>query len=153
MEWGERVAGVLLLCLALLFALDVALRYLFAASATWIIDLEWYTGALIIMASLASTLRVDGHVRVDVIYSRFSSITKTRINRVGHLLLLLPLCVFIIYASTRYAYNSYLISEGSPDPGGLPLRWLVKFFIPVGFLLLLIEGLRQVFQRATSTTA
>jgi len=147
----ESTGAVLLLLVALIFAIDVIARYLFGITASWIVELEWYLASVALMLSFAPTLMRDGHVRVDVLRERMHPTTKKWIDRIGHFLLLLPWCLFMIYASTRYAYNSYLIGEGSPDPGGLSYRWLIKAFVPIGFALLGIEGLRQLFSKKSST--
>ena len=140
----ETAGALLLVTLALVFAADVALRYALGVTASWIVDLEWYLGAAALCLALAPALAADAHVRVDVFWSRLTPTAQARIRRVGHLLLLLPWCGFVAFASARYTYNSYLIGEGSPDPGGLPLRWAIKAVVPLGFLLLAGEGLRQL---------
>ncbi len=145
----EKVGAGLLIIVALIFAVDVIGRYLLGVTASWIVELEWYLASVAILLSFAPTLKQDGHVRVDVFRERLGTNTKKWIDRFGHFLLLLPWCAFIIYASSRYAYNSYLIGEGSPDPGGLPLRWVIKFFLPIGFSLLAVEGIRQLLSKKT----
>jgi len=147
----EFIGAVLLLIVAAIFAVDVIGRYLFGITASWIVDLEWYLAAIAIMLSFAPTFYRDGHVRVDVVRERMTPSMKCWIDRIGHILFLLPWCVFIVYASSRYAYNSFLVGEGSPDPGGLPFRWLVKMFVPLGFILLGLEGVRQLFMQKTNT--
>ena len=140
----------MLLVVAVIFAVDVIGRYLFGITASWIVELEWYIVALALMLSFAPTFKRDGHVRVDVLRERMSPATKHWIDRIGHILFLLPWCIFMIYASSRYAFNSFLIGEGSPDPGGLPLRWLIKAFVPIGFMLLGIESLRQLVAKKSN---
>ncbi|MFK8055549.1 MAG: TRAP transporter small permease subunit [Saprospiraceae bacterium] len=140
----EASGAILLLLVAVIFAVDVIGRYLFGITASWIVELEWYLAAIALLVSFAPTLYRDGHVRVDVIRERMNPVSKRWIDKIGHFLFLLPWCIFIVYAASRYAYNSYLIGEGSPDPGGLPFRWIIKAFLPIGFALLGIEGLRQL---------
>jgi TRAP-type mannitol/chloroaromatic compound transport system permease small subunit len=87
------------------------------------------------------TLLTDGHVRVDIIYQRLSPRGKAWINLIGVLFFLIPGCYLIIETSTKFAYHSWQIMEGSPDPGGIPFRFLIKSCIPVGFVLILLQGL------------
>ena len=143
----ERTGAVLLLIVAFIFAIDVMGRYLFGITASWIVELEWYLAAIGLLLSFAPTLKRDGHVRVDVLRECMNPKLKVWVDKLGHVLLLLPWCVFIVYASSKYAYNSFLIGEGSPDPGGLPMRWLIKAFVPIGFTLLGIEGMRQLLSK------
>lgn len=140
----ETLGATLLLVTALIFSVDVIGRYAFGVTKSWIIDLEWYLAAISICLSLGPALAKDIHVRVDVLRIRFSESWKRSIDLAGHLLLLLPWCAFIIWSSSRYAFNSYLIGEGSPDPGGLPYRWLIKAVIPIGFFILALEGIRRI---------
>lgn len=147
----ERTGAILLLFVAVIFAVDVVGRYLFGITASWIVELEWYLAAVALMLSFAPTFKEDGHVRVDVLRERMSPNFKLWVDRVGHVLFLLPWCLFMVYASSRYAFNSFLIGEGSPDPGGLPYRWLIKAFVPIGFLLLAIEGIRQLITKKSQS--
>lgn len=158
-SWGrfleacEAAGAVLLLVVAGTFALDVAGRYALGVTASWLVDLEWYLSAVALCLSFGAALRAGAHVRVDVLHARLGASTRQWVERLGHLLLLLPWCAFVVYAASRYAYNSFLVGEGSPDPGGLPLRWVVKAFVPLGFALLGLEGLRQLIgRRPTSPT-
>ena len=149
---SERTGAWLLVAVAVLFTVDVVFRYAAGITYTWIIDLEWYLTSCAVCLGLASTLRVDQHVRVDVFRERQSSSMKTWTDRIGHTLLLLPWCAFVVYAGARYAYNSWVIGEGSADPGGLPARYLPKMMLVLGFVLLGIEAVRQIL-RATDNSS
>ena len=149
---AETAGALLLLILAAVFAVDVSLRYVLGVTASWIVDLEWTLVAAAICLSLAPASAADAHVRVDVLWSRFRPGLRRTVLRVGHVALLLPWCAFVAYAASRYTYNSWLIGEGSPDPGGLPFRWAVKAFVPLGFALLGVEGVRQLFTGHTAQT-
>ncbi|MCB1870804.1 MAG: TRAP transporter small permease subunit [Gammaproteobacteria bacterium] len=112
-------------------------------SSNMYIEAQWYLFSLVFLWAGAYALRNGVHVRVDVIYSRLSAKSKAWIDTLGTLLFLLPLCVLVLWVSTPYALDSWRILEGSPDPGGLP-RYLIKSAIPVGFLLLLLQGLAEL---------
>ena len=144
---AESFGAVILLVLAFVFAVDVALRYALGMTASWIVDLEWTLAAAALCASFAPALAADAHVRVDVLWAKLSPRRRALLLRAGHLALMLPWCAFVVYAASRYAYNSYLIGEGSPDPGGLPYRWAVKALVPLGFLALFIEGVRGLVRQ------
>jgi len=137
---GERVKW-LTTALVLLIFVDVVLRYLFAQTSAWVIELEWHLFALIFILGAAYTLQVDQHVRVDVFYTHFSPRKKAWVNLIGTLLFLIPWCLVIIYSSYNYAENSFAVKEISADPGGLPARYLIKFSVTVGFGLLLLQAL------------
>ena len=137
---GERVKW-LTTALVLLIFIDVVLRYLFSQTSAWVIELEWHLFALIFILGAAFTLAEDQHVRVDVFYTRFTPRKKAWVNLMGTVLFLIPWCLIVIYTSYHYAENSFAVREISADPGGLPARYLIKFSVTIGFILLLFQAL------------
>lgn len=132
-----------------LICTDVILRYLFNFSSASLFELELHVFALIFLLGAAYTLKADRHVRVDVFYTRFSEKGKAWVNLIGTIIFLIPLCIVVIVSSVPFVAESYNIIEGSPDPGGLPFRFLVKSAIPIGFSLLLLQAvsfcIRSIF--------
>jgi TRAP-type mannitol/chloroaromatic compound transport system permease small subunit len=137
---GRLVAWVSLGLVLVIFA-DVVMRYLFNNSYVFTQELEWHLFAFIFLIGAGYTLLHDGHVRVDIIYQRLGLKGRAWINLGGVLLFLIPGCVMVIMTSWKFMLNSYAILEGSPDPGGIPWRFIVKSFIPAGFFLLLLQGI------------
>ena len=86
------------------------------------------------------TLLHDGHVRVDIVYQQLGPKGQAWINLIGVLFFLIPGCLMVIHTSSWFAYTSWAVAEGSPDPGGIPYRFIVKSTIPVGFVLILLQG-------------
>ena len=141
---NERVGrGIAWLTTALVLVVccDVFVRYFLKRSVVAVQELEWHLFSLIFLIGAAYTLKYDKHVRVDVLYSRFSPRAQAWVNLVGSLLFLLPFCIIIIWSAHPFVANAFRLGETSPDPGGLPARWVLKAAIPVGFALLLIQGL------------
>lgn len=120
---------------------DVVMRYAFNTSFVFTQELEWHLFAFIFLMGAGYTLLHDGHVRVDIFYQRLSPRSQAWINLVGVLLFLIPGCIMIIVTSLNFVYNAWTVMEGSPDPGGIPYRFVVKACIPVGFTLVLLQGL------------
>ena len=139
-EWVGRGVAWVTLCLVLVIFVDVVMRYMFRTSFVFTQELEWHLFAFIFLIGAGYTLLHDGHVRVDIIYQRLSPNGKAWVNLVGVLLFLFPGCVMIIVTSFKFVYTSWSILEGSPDPGGIPFRFIVKGTIPAGFCLLLLQG-------------
>ena len=142
---GKAVAW-LTTCLVLFMCFDVVRRYLFNETAVWITEMEWHIFALIFLLSAGYALKHDKHVRVDLFYANFSPKRKAWINLIGTIVLLIPWCWIIIMTSYNYAHNSYMINESSPDPGGLPARYIIKFAITLGFGLLLLQAFALVLE-------
>ena len=137
---GRLVAWVSL-GLVLVIFVDVTMRYMFNTSFVFTQELEWHLFAFIFLIGAGFTLLHDGHVRVDIFYQRLGFRGKAWVNFVGVLLFLIPGCIMVITTSWKFTMNSFAILEGSPDPGGIPLRFIIKGCIPVGFFLLLLQGI------------
>lgn len=136
---GKAVSWLNVFLIALI-CLDVLFRYFFSFSKNWILELEWHLFAIIFLLGSAYALQAEKHVRVDVFYQRFSKKTQTIINLIGTLIFLLPWCYLVITTASKFVNNSWYIKEGSPQPGGLPARYVIKGMIVVGFVLLAIQG-------------
>ena len=140
-EWIGRGVAWVTLALVLVIFVDVVMRYLFNTSFVFTQELEWHLFGFIFLIGAGYTLLHDGHVRVDIIYQRLGFKGQAWINLMGVIVFLIPGCLMIIITSFKFVLTSFLILEGSPDPGGIPLRFIVKSFIPAGFSLLLLQGL------------
>jgi TRAP-type mannitol/chloroaromatic compound transport system permease small subunit len=136
----------LTIVLVLVTCYDVIVRYIFKESSVAFQELEWHLFAVIFLAGSAYTLKMNEHVRVDIFYSRFSKEKKALIDFIGSILFLIPFTLMVIYSSKDFVINSFLIDETSPDAGGLPVRYIVKAFIPLSFFLLLLQGVALSFK-------
>ena len=137
---GHVVAWATALAVVVVF-IDVVMRYAFNISFVFTQELEWHLFAFIFLMGAGYTLLKDGHVRVDIIYQRCSPKTKAWINFLGVIFFLIPGCYMVIATSLNFVYNAWVVMEGSPDPGGIPYRFILKSFIPAGFVLILLQGL------------
>jgi TRAP-type mannitol/chloroaromatic compound transport system permease small subunit len=140
-EWiGRGTAWVSLALVAVVF-IDVVMRYAFNRSFVFTQELEWHIFAFIFLIGAGYTLLHDGHVRVDIFYQRLGFKGQAWINLLGVLIFLIPGCLMIILTSWHFVVRAFAVGEGSPDPGGIPYRFIVKGLIPVGFSLLLLQGI------------
>ena len=124
---------------------DVFTRYLLKSSLVAVQELQWHLFAVIFLIGAAYTLKHGKHVRVDVFYNRFSEKSRAWVDFLGSLIFLLPFCLVAIWCSHTFVINAFTIGEGSPDPGGLPARFILKAAIPAGFLLLALQGVALAF--------
>jgi TRAP-type mannitol/chloroaromatic compound transport system permease small subunit len=124
------------------------MRYLFHEGSVALQELEWHLFAIIFLLGAAYTLRHDDHVRVDVFYRSHKLTPRHRafIDLLGTVLFMLPFCWLVIDHSLPIVASAYHMGEGSPDPGGLPYRFLLKAAIPVGFALLMLQGVALVIR-------
>jgi TRAP-type mannitol/chloroaromatic compound transport system permease small subunit len=134
-RWTSWIA----LAIVVLMATNVLLRYFFRTGSVWAQELEWHLLVPLILFGMSYALRHGEHVRVDIVYARFPERTKQVVDLVSALLAI-AISILVIWLSLNYVEQAYVIDEGSPDPGGLPHRFLLKSLIPAGFALLLLQS-------------
>lgn len=135
-----------LLVAVLICAGNALVRYLFSTSSNAWLEIQWYLfGAMFLLAS-AYTLKRNEHVRIDVLVGRFSKRTQAWVDIFGFLLFMLPATLLILYLSVPYAFESVRNQEMSSNAGGL-IVWPAKILIPIGFLLLTLQGLSELIKR------
>ena len=144
-EAAGRIAAGLSVLLVLLVAGLVAARYLFNAGSIAAQEaVLWLHGGLFLLA-FGYALRHGAHVRVDVFSQKFPPRTAAAVELAGIVLLLAPLCIFMLWISLDYVAASWAQREGS-NSTGLPGWYLVKTLIPVSAGLLLLQGLAQALR-------
>ena len=125
---------------------DVIMRYVFKNGSIAVQEMEWHIFSVIFLLGAAFTLKHDGHVRVDIIYTRLGSKTKAWVDFIGTFIFLIPFALMIIYSTKPFIMASWAVKEISPDPGGLPFRYVLKAMIPIGFLFLIVQGVAQALK-------
>jgi TRAP-type mannitol/chloroaromatic compound transport system permease small subunit len=136
---GTATAWISLVIVGLM-ATNVLARYLFSTGTVWSQELEWHLLVPLVLFGMSYALRHGDHVRVDIVYARFSERTKVAVDLVSALLTA-AISVIVIWLSIKYVQQAYVIDEGSPDPGGIPHRYLIKSLIPIGFALLFAQSI------------
>ena len=143
-KYVSYLTAFILALLVILVVYDATSRYLFSEGSTALQELEWHLFDVVILLSIAYTLRNNAHVRVDIFYEHFSKKSKLLINIFSFLFFVLPLCALIIYIGIGFVEMSYLQHEASSDPGGLKYRWVVKSLMPLAFILLALQAIKEL---------
>ena len=151
MRLGQLCAWITLF-LVIGTAIVVVLRYGFGIGAIALQEAVMYGHALVFMGAAAWTLQRNGHVRVDIFYQKFSSRRQATVDGLGHLLFLLPVCLFIGWNSWDYVSNSWATREGSNESGGLKFVYLQKSIILVLVVSLLLQGISDLIKFANILT-
>lgn len=120
-----------------------AVLQLYRQNSNTLSESTWYMFAGMVMLGGAWTLKVNEHVRVDLVYGAIGERARTWIDLVGGLFFLLPLCVLMIYFTWPWFVDSFVSQEGSNQAGGL-VRWPAKLMIPLGFALLGLQGIAEI---------
>lgn len=136
--------AIILAILVLLVVYDASARYLFSEGSTALQELEWHLFDVVILFGIAYTMKEDAHVRVDIFYASFSPKTKALINIVASLFFVLPVSLLIIYIGIDFVAMSFTQNEASSDPGGLEYRFIVKSLMPLAFIFLSLQALKDV---------
>ena len=141
----DKVASWLTLSIVLLIVINVILRYSMSLGSVWAQELEWHLLAAMILFGISFSLLRGDNVRVDLFYANYTPQKKYIVDLVSAILTII-IAVFFVKLSINYVGQSFSIGEKSPDPGGIPMRWLVKSLIPIGFSLLALQGFAEMLR-------
>ena len=140
------IADYLVLLACLVSAANAASRYAFSISSNAFLEIQWYMFAGMVLLGGPFTLKMNEHVRVDLVYASVSERKQLWIDAIGIVLFLLPVMAYLIWLCWPYFWASYQSGEGSTNAGGLIL-WPVKLLILVGFALMLLQGISELIKR------
>lgn len=140
-----RTISWLALIVAIVMGTNVFLRYGFSLGEIWAQELEWHLLVPLTLIGMSYALRHGEHVRVDVLFAKFSDRTKDFINIVSAAIAMV-FSALVVLLSIAFVKQSWWIGEGSPNPGGIGALYLVKAMIPLGFILLFLQSLAQAIQ-------
>ncbi len=160
------IASGLLILLVLMMCYNVIARYAFSASSIGLEELTWHAYAAIFLLGIPYALQTGSHVRVDLLYERFSELNQHKVDLIGTALFLVPACAIVIYTGWQFTLAAYqlgpqpgsvsefftqLVSSGigerSQDPGGLLNRWIIKAVIPLSFIFLLMSAVATFLEK------
>ena len=127
-----------------LVIINILLRYIFNINFIFLQELVMYLHAFIFLFGVSICLRDDSHVRIDVVTNKLRKKNKIIIDLIGYIVLVIPFCFFVIYESTTMISQSWSMLEGSSEPGGLPIVYILKSSIYIFSLLLLIQTIGKI---------
>jgi TRAP-type mannitol/chloroaromatic compound transport system permease small subunit len=140
-----RAAYWLVLIAVLISSFNAIARKTLDMSSNAMLEIQWYLFAAIFLLCAGYTLLSNEHVRVDVLYGRLSRRKQLVVEIFGILVFLAPMTLLILVLSWAPFVDAWTSGEVSSNAGGL-IRWPVKLLIPVGFLLLLLQGLSELIK-------
>ena len=138
--------GWLVLAAVLVSSINALARYGLNLSSNAWLEAQWYLFGAVFLLGAGYTLKQNEHIRIDIINSRLSKRTRNIIDLLGHFLFLLPLCCLLIWLGVPFFIRSFLSGEVSSSAGGL-IIWPAKLLVPVGFCLLLLQGVSEIIKR------
>jgi TRAP-type mannitol/chloroaromatic compound transport system permease small subunit len=143
------VAKWLVLLACVVSAGNATIRYLFNFSSNGWLEIQWYMFGGIVLLGAAQTLRLNEHVRVDLLYSWVSDRTRLLIDIFGFTFFLLPAMTYLVYLTWPFFLQSWRLQEYSNNAGGL-IVWPIKLVLPLGLALLWLQGLAELIKRAAA---
>ena len=141
-----RIASVAVLLAALISAGNAVVRYVFDISSNGWLEIQWYLFAGIVMLGAPIVLKLNEHVRVDLIYGKLKGNRPVYVDLFGLIFFLLPVTVLLVYFSWPLLVKMYVMHEMSNNAGGL-VRWPAMLMLPLGFAMMFLQGLSEIVKR------
>jgi len=142
-----KLSSWLILLAVVICTANALIRYAFNLSSNGWLEIQWYLNSAMFLLVAAYTLKLNAHVRIDVIAGKLSSRSQAWIDIFGSVFMLLPAVLIIAWYSLPSLANSFQLHEMSSDSGGL-VRWPVRLLIPLSFGLLALQGMSEIIKRA-----
>jgi len=149
-DWLNSLVGRyiiwLIMAATVVSGVNAVMRKAFDLSSNAFLEVQWYLFATSFLLAAGHTLLSNEHVKIDVIYGRWSRRTQIKIDIFGFLFFLIPVCITVLYLSVPFFVKGYVSGETSSNAGGL-VRWPIYLMMPLGFTLLLLQGISELIKR------
>lgn len=145
-QWIGKFAMWLVLLSVLVSAGNALVRKIFNVSSNSYLEIQWYLFAGVFLLGAAYTMLHQGHVKIDVVLSRFTRTTQIKIEIFGIIAFLFPFVISVVLEIIPIFLRAFHSGEMSENAGGL-IRWPVYALIPIGFTLLGLQGLSELVKR------
>ena len=147
-EQFGHLAAFTVLAAALISAGNAFIRYGFDVSSNGWREIQWYLFAVTVMLGAPLVLKLNEHVRVDIFYGKLKGNGPVYVDLFGLILFLLPVMVTLVWLSFPLFLKMFQTNEMSSNAGGL-IRWPAMMLLPLGFALMLLQGLSEIIKRVT----
>ena len=140
------IAAVAVVASCAISAGNALVRYLLNNSSNGWLEIQWYLFAGIVMLGASYVLKLNEHVRVDLIYGRLKGNAPVYVDLFGLIFFLMPVMLLMAYLSWPLLVRMYVSGEMSNNAGGL-IRWPAMLMLPLGFGLMCLQGLSEIVKR------
>lgn len=141
-----RIAMWAILASCVISSANAFIRFIFSNSSNGWLEIQWYLFAAAVMLGASNVLRLNEHVRVDLIYGQISARRKVQVDLLGLIVFLVPVMSLMIVLSWPLFYDKLVMGEMSGNAGGL-IRWPVWLMLPLGFFMVLLQGISEIIKR------
>jgi TRAP-type mannitol/chloroaromatic compound transport system permease small subunit len=143
------LANGMVLAACVVSAVNAMMRYAFDLSSNAWLEVQWYLFAGVVMLGASQTLRMNEHVRVDIVYMHLTERGREWLDLVGTAVFLVPSMLVIAWLAWPFFLQSWAVQETSTNAGGL-IRWPVKLLLPAGFVLVALQGVSEIIKRVAA---
>lgn len=144
-----QISSYMVLLSILVITISVILRYFFSRTYVALDEIQYYFYSIVFLFGFSYVLKEDGHIRVDILYQKLTKNKKRVINLLGTIFFAIPWTAMICYSSFKYFMRSYVISERSTQPMGLPALYVLKFILFMAFILFLLQAVSKLIHLVT----
>jgi TRAP-type mannitol/chloroaromatic compound transport system permease small subunit len=144
-RFGSLASWAVLLA-ALISAGNAFVRYGIDWSSNSLLEIQWYMFAWMVMVGAPLVLKLNEHVRVDLIYGKLKGNRPVYVDIFGLIFFLLPVMAMMTYMCWPYFLKVLTTGEMSQNAGGL-IRWPVILALPVGFAMVFLQGIAEIIKR------
>lgn len=141
-----RIADYCVLFACLISAGNATVRYLLSYSTNGLLEIQWYLFGAVVLLGAPYTLKLNEHVRVDLLYMSLTPRGRLWVDTLGFIVILIPAGLFLTWLSLPFFWQSFVSDEVSQNAGGLTL-WPAKLLLPLGFALLTVQGVSELIKR------
>ena len=142
-----RAGAWIAIPLMVIILFDVITRRFLVLGSTKLQEGEWHLHAMLFLLCMGFVYLRDGHVRIDLMRERMSSRTRSWVEFLGCLFFAIPYCLIVAWFSIDFVERSWHLNEASDSATGLPYRWAIKAFMPVGMFTLLLAAIVVLLRR------
>lgn len=145
-EQFGHIAAFTVLAAAVISAGNAFIRYGLDISSNGWLEIQWYLFAVTVMLGAPLVLKLNEHVRVDLIYGKLSDKAPVYVDLMGLIVFLLPVMFTLTWLSFPLFVKMYVTGEMSSNAGGL-IRWPAMLLLPLGFGWMFLQGLSEIIKR------
>ena len=142
-----KLSAWLSIPLMVVIIFDVVTRRFLVLGSTKLQEGEWHLHAVLFLLCIGFTYIEDAHVRIDLLRERMSSRTKDWVELIGCIIFVIPYCLIVTYFAEDFVERSWAVGEASDSATGLPYRWAIKAFLPIGLFVLLLSGITILLRK------
>ena len=145
-KWIGWLASWAMFLACLISALNALSRYTISRSSNFWLEIQWYFFGAMFMLGCAYVLKLNEHVRVDLLYGMLSHRKRLWVDILGTLLFLMPACAVMGYLTFEMFWLSFITNEHSTNAAGLVV-WPAWLMFPLGFALLFLQAISELIKR------